>query len=116
MRYDAEVLGAFVLPHIERNLCDCKPKKTLPRVYHHLDSAPAHNTKQSREGIARAKTTMVVHPGHSPDAAPNDLLLFCCLKNEMAGFTASSPIDILSEIRRIFQEISKETLLVVYGE
>jgi hypothetical protein len=34
----------------------------------------------------------------------------------MAGFTANSPADIFSEIRRIFQEISKETILAVYGE
>jgi hypothetical protein len=34
----------------------------------------------------------------------------------MAGFTTNSPADILSEIRRIFQEISKETLLAVYDE
>jgi hypothetical protein len=35
---------------------------------------------------------------------------------EMAGFTANSPADILSEIRRIFQEISKETLVAGYDE
>jgi hypothetical protein len=34
----------------------------------------------------------------------------------MAGFTANSPADILSEIRRIFQEIPKETLIAVYDE
>jgi hypothetical protein len=36
------------------------------------------------------------------------------MKGEMTGSTASSPADILSEIRRIFQEISKETLVAVY--
>jgi hypothetical protein len=34
----------------------------------------------------------------------------------MVGFTANSPADILSEIRRIFQEMSKETLVAVYDE
>jgi predicted DNA-binding ArsR family transcriptional regulator len=34
----------------------------------------------------------------------------------MAGFTANSPADILSEMRRVFQEISKEILLAVYDE
>jgi hypothetical protein len=32
------------------------------------------------------------------------------------SFTANSPADILSEIRRIFQEISKETLMAAYDE
>jgi hypothetical protein len=57
-----------------------------------------------------------VHPAYSPDAAPSDFFLFDQLKGEMAGFTASSPADILSKIRRIFQEISKETLMAVYDE
>jgi hypothetical protein len=42
--------------------------------------------------------------------------LFGDLKGEMADLTAKSPTDILSEIRQIFQEISKETLVAVYDE
>jgi hypothetical protein len=34
----------------------------------------------------------------------------------MTGFTANSPADILSEIRQIFPEISKETLVSVYDK
>jgi hypothetical protein len=50
-------------------------------------------------------------------ASPSrNLFLFGCLKGEMAGFTANSPVDILSEIRRIFQKMSKETLVTVYDE
>jgi hypothetical protein len=52
-----------------------------------------------------------VHPGYSPDAAPSDFFFFGYLKGEMAGFTVNSPADILSEIRRISQEISQETLM-----
>jgi hypothetical protein len=57
-----------------------------------------------------------VHPAYSRDAAPSDFFLFGYLKGEMAGFTANSLSDILSEIRRIFHEISKETLVAVYDE
>jgi hypothetical protein len=42
--------------------------------------------------------------------------LFDYLKGEMARFTTNSPVDILSEIRRIFQEISKEAQMAVYDE
>jgi hypothetical protein len=38
------------------------------------------------------------------------------MKGEMVSFTANSPTDILSAIGRIFQEISKETLVIVYDE
>jgi hypothetical protein len=57
-----------------------------------------------------------VHPAYSLDAAPSDFFLFDYLKGEMADFTVNRPADILSEIRRIFQEISKKTLVAVYDE
>jgi hypothetical protein len=41
--------------------------------------------------------------------------LFGYLKGEMAGVTANSPADILSEISWTFREISTETLVVVYA-
>jgi hypothetical protein len=37
-------------------------------------------------------------------------------KNWMASFTANSLAQILSEIRRIFHEIPKETLVAVYDK
>jgi hypothetical protein len=40
--------------------------------------------------------------------APSNFFLLDRLKREMAGFTASSPEDIFSEIRHIFEEIPKE--------
>jgi hypothetical protein len=110
MQYDAEFFCASVLPDIERNLCDGKHRKTLRGVYLHLDNAPAHNAKRSRQAIARTKTTRIVHPDYSPDTAPSDFFLFVYLKGEMAGLTADSPADILSEIRRIFQEFSRKPL------
>jgi hypothetical protein len=44
----------------------------------------------------------VIHPAHSPGAAASDFFLFGYLECEMAGITANSPADILSEIRWIF--------------
>jgi hypothetical protein len=57
-----------------------------------------------------------VHPTYYPDAAFSDFFLFGDLKGVIADFTANSPAEILSEIHRIFQEISKETLVAVYDE
>jgi hypothetical protein len=79
--------------------------KKLRCVYLHLDSALAHNAERWRQEIARTKATRVVHLAYSPNTAPSDFFLFGHLKADMAGFAANSPLDILSEIRRIFQEI-----------
>jgi hypothetical protein len=64
----------------------------------------------------RTKATRVAHPASSPDAALSDSFLFGCLKGEMAGLTVNSPAYILSEIRQIFLEISKEILRAVYDD
>jgi hypothetical protein len=113
---DAEFFCAFVLRDIEKNLCDGEPRQTLRGASLHLCNAPAHNSKRSRQEIAWTKITRVVHPTCSPDTAPNDFFSFGSLKGEVASFTANSPADILSEIHRIFQEISKATLVAVYDE
>jgi hypothetical protein len=42
--------------------------------------------------------------------------LFGYLKGQMANFTANSLAGILFEIHRIFQEVSKETLVTVCEE
>jgi hypothetical protein len=97
----------FILPGIDKNLYDGKSRKTLRSVDFHLDDAATHNVKRSRKEIVRTKATRVVHLAYSLDAAPSDFFLFGYLKND-AG--------ILSGIRRILQEISKETLVAVHDE
>jgi hypothetical protein len=116
VRYDAEFFCAYVLPDMERNLCDGKHRKMRRGVYLHLGNARGHNAKRSRQEIARTKVSRVVHLAYSPDVAPSDFFLFGHLTGEMAGFSANSRADILSEIRRIFQEMTKETLVAVYDE
>jgi hypothetical protein len=94
----------------------CKRRKKFRGVDLHLDNAPAHNAKRLWQAIARTKATRVVHPGYSPDDAPSNFILFGYLKGEVAGLATNSPADILYEIRRTVQEISKETVVAVYGE
>jgi hypothetical protein len=57
-----------------------------------------------------------MYSAYYPDAAASDFFLLVYLKGEMAGFTANSLANILSEIRWIFQEISIESLVAVDDE
>jgi hypothetical protein len=107
MWYDSEFFCASVPPDIERNLCDGKSTKTLRGVHLHLDNAPAHNAKWSRQEAARIKATRVADPAYSADAAPSYIFLFDFLKGEMAGFTANSPADILSQIRQSSRNLKR---------
>jgi hypothetical protein len=116
IQYDAQFLCVSVLPNIEKNLYDGKCRKTLRGIDLHLGNAPTHSTKRSRQQITRNKATRAVHPAYFPDPAPSDFFVFGSLKGEMTGFIGNSLADILSEIRLIFQEISKETPVAVYDE
>jgi hypothetical protein len=75
---------------------------TLRGLYLHLDNVSVHNAKRSPHELVRTKSTKAVHPVYSPDTAPSNFF-FGHLKREMDGFTASSPEDALSLIRRIFE-------------
>jgi hypothetical protein len=113
---DAKFSCASVLPDIEKNLYEGKRRKALRGIDLHRGNAPAHSAKRSRQQISRNKATRAVHPAYFPDPAPSDLFVFASLKGEMTGFIGNSLVDILSEIRRIFPEISKETAVAVYNE
>jgi hypothetical protein len=114
--YDANFLCASVLPDIGRNLCDGKRKKTLRAVDIHVDNALAHNAERSQQEIARVKAIRVVHSVYFPDAALSDFILFGSMTSQVEGFRGHSPAEIPSEIRRISQKISKDTLMAVYDE
>jgi hypothetical protein len=111
-----EFFCGSVLPHIKRNICDGRRRKTLRGIYLHLDNPPPHNAKRSRQEIAQIKAKLITYPAHSPDGTLSDFFLFGNFKREMAGFTSSSAEDILSEIDRIFKQSPKAILTAVYNE
>jgi hypothetical protein len=84
MPYNIEFFCGSVLPDTAKNLCDDKRRKTFRGINLHLDNAPAHNAKPSRQEIARTKANKVAHPAYSPDGAPSDFFLFVHLKREIA--------------------------------
>jgi hypothetical protein len=91
-------------------------KRPFRGINTHHDNAPAHKAKWLRQEIARTKATKVVLRAYSRDVAPTDFFLFGHLKPEITGFTASSPEDILSEIRLILAEIPQEIRVAVCSE
>jgi hypothetical protein len=115
VRYDADFFCTLALPRLETNLCE-STRKTIWGIYLHLDNAPAHNAKRLRQEIAQTKVRQVFDRGYSPYFAPSSFFLFGHLKREMAGFPASSPDGILSQIPRTFEEIPKQTLAAVDNE
>jgi hypothetical protein len=57
-----------------------------------------------------------MHPADYHDGAPSDCFLSGHLYEKRASFIANSPAGILSDIRRIFQEISKKPFAAGYDE
>jgi hypothetical protein len=107
MQQDAESVCAYVLPHIERNLCDGKRRKTFQGVHFYLDNAPAHNAKRPRQEITQTKVTRVMSPAYSPDAASSVLFLWLPEGGD-SWLHSELTADILSATRQIFHGISKK--------
>ena len=68
----------------------------------------------SVDALLATKAKRVEHPPFSPDLAPSDFFLFGALKEKLSGSCFSGTEDLISKIREIFENISKETLVSVY--
>jgi len=79
-----------------------------------MDNARPHNSKVSVQALKEVKAQRVMHPPYSPDLSPCDFFLFGALKEKLAGMSFSSSEDLVSKIREIFSDFSKETLQLVY--
>jgi hypothetical protein len=51
----------------------------------HYDNAPAHTVLSVSEFLASKHITMLEHPSHSPDLAPNNFFLFPKIKEILTG-------------------------------
>jgi hypothetical protein len=56
------------------------------------------------------------YPSYSPDLAPSDFILFGNLKNRLQGQQFGSAYELLSGVRNSLDEISVETLEVIFRE
>jgi hypothetical protein len=76
------------------SICTYSRRKTLKEIIVHLEDA-----------------RRVWHPASSPDLAPNNFFLFGYVKSKLPDLAIRSREDLICEIRLIFDEILKVTLI-----
>jgi hypothetical protein len=80
----------------------------------YLDSICLHNSRKSPEYFEKFRTRRVPHSDDDPDLTSSEFFLFGHIKSKLLNFAIRSREDLIYEIRRIFEEIPKATLISVY--
>ena len=97
----------------------CKNKRKVGGVesfVFHMDNAPCHNSRATREYLEENKVVRIDHPPYSPDLAPCDFYLFGYIKNTFANTVFNSVEDAVEEITAFVEGIPKKQLIAVFDE
>ena len=74
----------------------CKNKRIVGGVesfVFHMDNAPCHNSRATKEYLEENKVVRIDHPLYSPDLAPSDFYIFGYIKNAFANAVFNSVED-----------------------
>jgi histone-lysine N-methyltransferase SETMAR len=82
----------------------------------HMDNAPCHKAKTTRDQLKDAKIIILPQPPYSPDLAPSDFFLFGFLKQRLKGKECSTSKEILKEAEKVMDSIPRRTRLRVFHE
>jgi hypothetical protein len=98
----------------QTNLCSGTQRKTLNCWTAHLDNAPAHNSKLSREALKSSGATRALHPAYNPEITPNDFYLFGSLKEELQAVAVTDRDSLIPAITQIFSDTPQNEIIAVY--
>jgi transposase len=82
----------------------------------HMDNAPAHRAKMTKEYLETHRLLVIPHPPYSPDLAPSDFFLFGYLKMKLRGKKHSDSRGLLAAIKELVDKITPETRTRVFRE
>jgi hypothetical protein len=108
------ILCDSVVIDLVGNISAHNRRKILKSIIVHLDDARPHNSRKSTEYLEQFGTRRVQHPAYNPYMALSTFFLFGHIKSKLPGLAMRSREDLICEIRRIFEEIPKVTLISVY--
>jgi hypothetical protein len=102
------------VPDLVENFCAHNWVAILKDIFVHLNNACPHNSRQSSEFSERFRAHKVPHHAYSSDPVSSDFFLSGYLKTKLAGLVIRSREELISTIRHIFDEITREKLISVY--
>lgn len=86
------------------------------RLNLHMDNARPHIAKITNQYMECRGIKKVPHPPYSPDIAPSDFFLFGYIKEKLQGCSFGTREELLDQIRKILDQIPKDTLNQVFSE
>jgi DNA-binding Lrp family transcriptional regulator len=92
------------------------PRKVIERFYVYLDYPRPHNSRLSCDYFEFSKAWWIARPAYITDRSPRNFFLFGYLEEILWGVDIPDRENLKTAIARIFNEISKETLVSVFPE
>jgi hypothetical protein len=107
--HNSRFLCDVVVLDLLENISAYNRRRTLKRVWVHIDNARAHNSEKSNECLTEFRARRVPHPAYRPDCALNDFF-FGIVKTELQNHEIHSKQDLILGIKAIFEEISNNII------
>jgi [histone H3]-lysine36 N-dimethyltransferase SETMAR len=82
---DASWYTKKCLSNLMRKWKKVNSKTDFSKILMHYDNAKIHNSRLTRDYLARKKIKVLRHPPYSPDLAPCDFYIFNKIKNQLKG-------------------------------
>jgi hypothetical protein len=80
----------------------------------HVDNAPAHNSRVTRNFFEHNPLKRLAHQPYSPDISPSDICLFGKVRGAPSGQEVPDDISLLDAVTEFLDEISTEELQHVF--
>jgi hypothetical protein len=100
-------------PDLVESICAHSRRKALKYIMMHLDNAHPHNSRKSTGRLEQFCARRVSRPAYSQDLTPN-YFFFGYVKSKLPTHVIRSREDLICEIQRIFETISKIILISIY--
>jgi hypothetical protein len=114
MKYNATYFCDTILEEIRENGRRGSRKKTLKKMFIHMDNARVHNSIKSMAKISELQMQRAPHPPYSPDISLLDFWFFGYAKNLLAGRKFEDAADLEAAIQQIAESVSKSELQRVF--
>jgi hypothetical protein len=76
----------------------------------HVDHAPVHNSRMTRNFVEHHPLKRLLHPPYSPEISPSDFYLFGKVKGAASGQGIPDEINLLDAVTEILNGISIDEL------
>jgi hypothetical protein len=108
-KYNSQIFTETVLPSIEKELAECRPKLRTTTAHLHVDNAKPHTSKMSIEMIKEMCFILVPQPLYSRDLAPCNFFLFGYLKQQLETKHLTREDQVTAAAREVFDKIPLQT-------